>query len=336
MAGYEDIVGHLQIKEQLQNAITADMVSHAYILNGPKDSGKMMLAEAFAMALQCEEGNPCGCMECRSCKQAMNHNQPDIIYVQHEKPNFISIKEIREQLVGDMEIKPYSSKYKIYIVDEAEKMRVEAQNALLKTIEEPPHYGVILLLTSNAEMLLSTIRSRCVQINIKTVADDLIRKHLMQKYQYPDYQANIAVAFAQGNVGKAISLSGSEEFAEEKSSVISIVKKLRNCAISDIPERVKGLVPYKETGQMDEYLDLMQIWYRDVLFYKSTGQIKGLIYQEEISEIKKQAESVSYLGIQKAFDAIDTARIRLAANGSFELTLEIMLLKIKEIFEWQE
>ncbi len=336
MAGYEDIIGHLQIKEQLKTAVETQKVSHAYIINGPKDSGKMMLAEAFAMALQCEANDPCGCRECRSCKQAINHNQPDIIYVQHEKPNNISIKEIREQLVGDMEIKPYSSRYKIYIVDEAEKMNTEAQNALLKTIEEPPAYGVVMLLTANADMLLQTIRSRCVQLNIKTVSDDLIRKYLMEKQQIPDYQANVATAFAQGNVGKAVSLSTSQEFAEEKSSVLALTRRISDFTTANIVEQIKVLSEYKELGRMDEYLDLMQIWYRDVLYYKSTGLLKGLIYQDELNEIKKQASRISYLGIQRIFDTIDKTRLRLSANGNFELTVEVMLLEIKEIFEWQE
>ena len=127
MAGFRDIIGHEQVIAHLQNAITMDKISHAYIINGPDKSGKKMLAEAFAMALQCENGGNEGCMECRSCKQAMNHNQPDIIYVSHEKPNTISVDDIRSQVNNDIVIKPYSSKYKIYIIDEAEKMNAQAE-----------------------------------------------------------------------------------------------------------------------------------------------------------------------------------------------------------------
>ncbi|MBE5889481.1 MAG: DNA polymerase III subunit delta' [Lachnospiraceae bacterium] len=333
MAGYQDIVGHLQIKEQLKSAVEADKVSHAYIFNGPKDSGKMMLAEAFAMALQCENNDPNGCGECKSCKQAMHHNQPDIIYIQHEKPNVISVGEIREQLVGDMEIKPYSSKHKIYIVDEAEKMNPQAQNALLKTIEEPPHYGIIMLLTSNAEMLLQTIRSRCVRVDLRTVSNETVKKYLMEKHQIPDYQANVAAAFAQGNVGRAINLSTSQSFADEKNSVLSLVQKVKDIKVSDMTEKIKEIETYKD--DMDEYINLMEIWYRDVLYFKSTRQPKGVIFQDKLNEIQKQADMVEYAGIQKAFDALDTARIRLAANGSFELIMELMLLEIKEIYQWQ-
>ena len=142
MAGFSEILGHEQIIEHLQNAIKLQKVSHAYILDGEEGAGKNMLARAFAQTLQCERGGTEPCGECHSCKQAMSGNQPDIITVTHEKPASIGVEDIRGQLCGDIQIKPYSSPYKIYIVDEAEKMTVQAQNALLKAIEEPPAYGV--------------------------------------------------------------------------------------------------------------------------------------------------------------------------------------------------
>ena len=138
MAGFSDILGNEQIIEHLQNAIRMGKVSHAYILNAPESSGKRLIAEAFAATLQCEEKGTEPCGMCHSCKQAVSHNHPDIIYVRHEKPNTISVDDIRVQINQDIAVKPYSSPYKIYIVDEAEKMNVQAQNALLKTIEEPP------------------------------------------------------------------------------------------------------------------------------------------------------------------------------------------------------
>ena len=201
MAAFSDILGNEQIIEHLQNAIRMGKVSHAYILNAPASSGKMMIAEAFAATLQCEKQGiePCG--ECHSCKQAASHNHPDIIYVQHEKPNTIGVDDIRVQINQDIVVKPYSSPYKIYIVDEAEKMNVQAQNALLKTIEEPPAYGVILLLTTNADAFLPTILSRCIRLDLKPVADDKLKDFLMKKCGVVDYQADICVDFSQGIVG---------------------------------------------------------------------------------------------------------------------------------------
>ena len=180
MAKFSDIIGQEQIKEHLQNALEAGKISHAYIINGEKSSGKEFIARVFSMALQCEKGGTEPCQECHSCKQALTDNQPDIIRVTHEKPNTISVDDIRAQVNNDVAIKPYSSPYKVYIIQDAEKMTVQAQNAILKTLEEPPAYAVILLLTTNVNALLPTILSRCVVLNMKPVADDLIRKYLIK------------------------------------------------------------------------------------------------------------------------------------------------------------
>ena len=133
-----------------------------------------MMASLFAMTLQCEKHGVEPCMECPSCKKAQSQNHPDIIYVKHEKPNTISIDEIREQLINDVMIKPYSSPYKIYIIDEAQKLTLQAQNALLKILEEPPDYGVFLILSTNAERLLPTIRSRCVELRLSPLPEAVL------------------------------------------------------------------------------------------------------------------------------------------------------------------
>lgn len=328
MAGFNEIVGHEQIIEHLKNAITMDKVSHAYIFNGPEYSGKMMLAESFAMALQCEENNPDGCMNCRSCKQAADRNQPDIIYVSHEKPNTISVDDIRQQLNNDIVIKPYSSKYKIYIVDEAEKMNPQAQNALLKTIEEPPAYAVIMLLTTNADSFLQTILSRCITLNLKSVKDETIRKHLMSHYQIPDYQADICTAFAQGNVGKAIQLASSDDFNELKAAALQLLKRLEDIDLYELGAAIKQIGEFKLKVQ--DYFDLMMIWYRDILYFKATNDVNKLIFKDEVYDIKKQAATHSYQGIEAIIEALQKAKVRLNANVNFDLVIELLLLTIKE------
>ena len=339
MAGFHDILGHEQIIAHLQNAIEEDKVSHAYIFNGPEASGKMMLAEAFAQTLECEKledvvknaAQPSDvepCMECHSCKQAMTKNQPDIIYVRHEKPNTISVDDIRTQVNNDIVIKPYSSRYKIYIIDEAEKMNEQAQNALLKTVEEPPAYAILILLTTNAAAFLQTILSRCVTLNIKAVPDEKIRGYLMRKYQIPDYQADVCVAFAQGNVGKAIQLASSEEFGELKASVLQLMKRLEDIDLYEMTGAVKQIAEYKLS--VNDYFDLMMIWFRDVLYLKATNDVDGLIFKDEVYDIKKQAAKRSYQGIETILEALEKAKIRLNANVNFDLVIELLLLTIKE------
>ena len=328
MEGFKDILGHEQIISHLQNAITTDKVSHAYIINGPDKSGKRMLAEAFAAALQCEEKGCEACGTCHSCKQAEGRNQPDIIYVGHEKPNTISVDDIRTQVNNDIVIKPYGSRYKVYIVDEAEKMNVQAQNALLKTIEEPPAYAVILLLTTNADAFLPTILSRCVTLNIKAVPDEQIKKFLMRRYQVPDYQADVCVAFAQGNVGKAIQLASSEDFNELKAATLQLMKRVKEIDLYEMTEAVRQIGEYKL--QINDYFDLMMIWYRDVLMFKATGDVNSLIFKDEVYDIKRQAEKSSYNGIERILRALEKAQVRLGANVNFDLVIELLLLAIKE------
>ncbi len=328
MAGFSDIIGHRQIIEHFKKAISYGKVSHAYILNGPELSGKMMLADAFAMTLQCEKKGTEPCGVCHSCRQAISRNQPDIIYLTHEKPATISVDDIRRQINNDIGIKPYASPYKIYIVDEAEKMNQQAQNALLKTIEEPPPYGVILLLTTNADAFLPTILSRCITLNLKVIPDQEIRDYLMHHCQIPDYKADICTAFAQGNVGKAIRLASNEDFNELKDSALQLVKRIGDIELYEMTEVIKEISEYKLT--ISDYFDLLTIWYRDVLLYKATADIDGLIFKDEIYAIKKQAGKSSYAGIEHILEALDKAKLRLNANVNFDLTMELLLLTMKE------
>lgn len=328
MAGFKDIIGHAQIIEHLESAIEMDKVSHAYIFNGPDKSEKRMLAEAFAMTLQCETGKNTPCMECKSCKQAMDYNQPDIIYVTHEKPNTIGVDDIRSQVNNDIVIKPYSSRYKIYIIDEAEKMNVQAQNALLKTIEEPPAYAIIMLLTTNADSFLQTILSRCVVLSLKAVWDSTIKQYLMNHYQIPDYQADICTAFAQGNVGKAIQLASSDDFNELKASVLQLLKRLDDIDLYEMNAAVKQITEYKL--EIQDYFDLMMIWFRDVLYFKATNDVNKLIFKDEVYDIKRQAAKRSYHNLETIIESLEKAKVRLNANVNFELVIELLLLTIKE------
>ena len=246
----------------------------------------------------------------------------------HEKPNSIGVDDIRDQLCSDILIRPYSSPWKIYIVDEAEKMTVQAQNALLKTIEEPPAYGMVLLLTENSQSFLPTILSRCVTLKLRPVKDEQIRKYLMEELRVPDYQADVCTAFARGNVGKAKRLAQSEHFAELRDEVVHLLRHLRDMEIYEITEAVRRAAEYK--AEVDDYLDLMALWFRDVLLFKATRQIDGLVFADEINYISAQAARSSYEGLEHILKALEKAKTRLKANVSFELTIELLMLTIKE------
>ena len=328
MATFQDIIGQDQMKEHLMGAIQHGKVSHAYLINGERSSGKEFIAKVFAKALQCEEGGiePCG--KCHSCKQAESGNQPDIIFVTHEKPNSFGVEDIRTQINQDIVIKPYSSKYKIYIMNEAEKMTVQAQNALLKTLEEPPAYAVIILITTNVEAMLPTILSRLVVLNMKPVGDQLVKDYLMKEVKVPNYKADICVAFARGNLGKAKLLATSEEFDKVKEEAISLLKNIRQMEIQEVMKAIKKIGEYKL--EVNDYLDIMAIWYRDTLLFKATNDANHLIFKEEIQYIKKVADQSTYEGIDSILKALEQAKRRIEANVSFDLAMELLLLTIQE------
>jgi len=328
MADFKDIIGQEQIVTHFRSAIASGKIAHAYIINGERSSGKEFVANVFATALQCESDGEKPCGECHSCKQAMTKNHPDIINVRHDKPNTIGVDDIRSKINNDIAIKPYSSPYKIYIMNESEKMTVQAQNALLKTLEEPPAYAVILLLTTNLDTLLPTVLSRCVTLNMRPVKDELVKQYLMNEVHVPEYKAEVCVAFARGNLGRAKALAASEEFDNIKREAVTLLKYIKDMEIHEIITAIKKISDYQ--FDINDYLDILGVWYRDVLLFKATHDANHLIFRDEIQYIKKVADQSAYDGIETIIDALEKAKARLKANVNFDLTMELLLLTIKE------
>ncbi len=328
MVSFKNVVGHKDVIKYISSTVSENRVSHAYIINGERGSGKKMLASLFAMTLLCEKHGPDPCNDCHSCIQAVSGNHPDIIRVTHEKPNTISVDDIREQVNNTIDIKPYQGPYKIYIIPEADKMTTQAQNALLKTMEEPPHYAVIFLLTENADLLLPTINSRCVMLKLRNIKDTLIKKYLMEKMEVPDYKADVCTAFARGNVGRAIMLAKSEHFNEIREEAVQLLKYIQDMELSEIIHAVNHITVYKL--EIDDYLDIIMIWFRDILLYKATKEIDKVVFKDQIQYIKERAKRSSYEGLELIIESLDKAKLRLKANVNFELVMELLFLTIKE------
>lgn len=328
MESFKDVVGHKDILKYISSAVENNRVSHAYILNGERGSGKKMLANLFAMTLLCETGDNEPCGKCHSCKQAESGNHPDIIRVTHEKPNSISVDDIRTQVNNTVDIKPYQGPYKVYIIPQADMMTPQAQNAILKTIEEPPSYAVFLLLTENAETLLPTINSRCVMLKLRNIKDTLIKKYLMENLEIPDYKADMCTAFAQGNMGRAIMLANSDHFNEIREEAVQLLKHISEMELNEIVAAVKNISVYKL--EITDYLDIIMIWYRDVLLYKATKEIDKVVFKDQLQSIKEQARKSSYEGIELILERLEKAKARLKANVNFDLVMELLFLTIKE------
>ena len=144
----------------------------------------------------------------------------------------------------------------------------------------------------------------------------------------PDYQADISAAFAQGIVGKAVKLASSDEFNELKESALSLIKRLDDIDLYELGAAVKQIAEYKLKVQ--DYFDLIMVWYRDVLYMKATNDVNGLIFKDEVYDIKKQAAKHSYQGIEAILEALEKAKIRINANVNFDLVIELLLMTIKE------
>ena len=327
MFSFSEIVGHEQIKEHMQAAIRDKKPFHAYLFQGEEGVGKEALARTFAAGLQCQsESTDKPCKECVSCRQMESGNQPDVIWVTREKAS-LGVDEIREQLCNTMDIKPFSSPYKIYLVPEAEKMTEAAQNALLKTIEEPPEYGIVILMTSNISALLPTIQSRCLTMAFRPLSTAVVESFVKEHCQVPDYQARASAAFAQGNLGKAMRYAKSEDFIERKDHIISLLRHVEQMDLSEMLAVIKDLGTRKD--EVRDYIDLMVLWYRDVLLFKATKDINQLLFQDEASYISREASHRSYEKIEEILQAFEKAKVRLRANVNFDITMELMLLTLK-------
>lgn len=350
ITGHEDVIGHFR------SAIAHGRISHAYLITGESGSGKRSMADAFAAALLCTSRrgfedesasskearpaadgiNPVGedparidaCLTCPSCRKLQSRNHPDVFYVTHEKPGVLTVGEIREQVIDTVGIRPYESDWKVYIIADADKMNVQAQNAVLKTIEEPPAYAVFLLLAASPEALLPTIRSRCVQLSLKPVPDRFVEEYLIRELQIKDHEAHVLTAFAQGNVGRARAAAEDETFSGMKDSTVHLIKTIHEMDTARISEAVRQMKEVKE--QIYDILDIILMWFRDVLYFKATADIDRLVFSDEISAIRAQAAASSYEGLQSIVEAADRCRVRLMANVNFELALELLLLTIKE------
>lgn len=328
MANYSDIIGHEDIVKHFKSSIELGKISHAYILNGEKGSGKKTLAAVVAKSLQCESGEADPCGTCKSCLQAESGNQPDIIWVTHEKPNVISVDEIRTQILNDIELKPYSSRYKIYIVPDAQLMNTQAQNAILKTLEEPPEYAIIMLLTNNVDKFLPTIISRCIVLNFRPVEPLHMVDYLVNQIGIDREKARFCTDFAQGNLGKAVRLAISPDYNEIKEDSLRLLRRIQDMDMDEIIQAVRNMGKYKL--DITDYIDIMTMWFRDLLMVKISNSPNKLIFKDEFSIMKKQASHVSYEGLEEILQALDKLKIRLEANVNFDIAMELMLLTMKE------
>lgn len=325
MYTFEEIRGNTPLVEQLRRSAASGRSSHAYLFLGGEGAGKRLIANTFAKALQCEgEKRPCD--SCKSC-HAFNHgNHPDVIYFQPLKNGkTYTIEDVREQLLETVDLKPFQYEKKIYIIEKADTLNIQSQNALLKTLEEPPAHAVFLLLAERAEAFLPTILSRVVVMKIRPLSAETIADYLMQAGHLAE-ESHILSAYAQGRIGQALELVEDEGFREMRQDILGKLEALPSMSEGDAYLLAKDLEGYKNDLR---FLDIMELWYRDLLTAKSLREEGYLIQRDKKDAIFRAAKEPAALLAKKAA-AVRTARMRLAQNANFRLTMEVMLMDLKE------
>ena len=330
---FSDIIGQENVIAHLQNALRTGSISHAYILCGDRGSGKKLLARTFAQTMLCRdvrmtEHGPEACGECPSCVKALSDSHPDIRTITHEKPASIGVEEIRA-LRQDVQVVPYESAHKVYLIPDAEKLTVQAQNALLKTLEEPPSYAVLLLLAENVTAFLPTILSRSVTLRMRPLSAEQVAAYLQrERADIPAHYLPLYASFSGGNIGRALACADSETFA---ASCEALLRILRNVPGTDIMTFLSFI--REEGTDPDTVIDLLTAWYRDVALLKRTGEASALIFREEIKYISQCAAALSYAGLEKIFAALLRAGRQLKANGNTELILEMLFVGIRDAYK---
>ena len=309
---FEKIKGQNFAKKYLTNSIKSNMVSHAYMFEGPNGIGKNTMARELAAIL----------LEMENL-----FNSPDYIEIKPDG-NCIKIAQIRK-LQSDILVKPYKS-YKIYVIDEAQKMTVEAQNALLKTLEEPPKYAIIILITDNKESLLDTIKSRCEIIKFTPIPMQEVASYLTMN-GIDSKRASLLANFSRGSMKKAIELSESEEFHLMREEVQKYVEIFLNGNLIEIMDIQSSIEKYKD--QITNVLDLLINYFRDIMMVKENVDNSMIINLDRLIFVKNMSNKTTYSQLSKIIDIIEETKNKLRSNCNFNISIQVMTLNIYEVIK---
>jgi len=336
MYSFEDIRGNEQIVKNLKSMIFNNKISHSYIIDAPKGSGKKLIANCFAKAIQCvnvksakslEEVKSCD--NCVSCGTFDRGNHTDVIYVNPTKGKTISVDDIREQVGKNVELKPYKYKYKIFIINNADCMTPQAQNALLKTIEEPPVYGVFIFLSENYNNFLPTVLSRCVVFKLKPLRIELVLSYIKEKFGLTDDKAYVYASYAQGSIGKAVEIMESERFNQIRDMVFRFVENFYKKDFIDVFLEVSTFEEFKD--DINTVLDILYLCYRDMIVLKCLFGKKDFVIQKDKKDLFQMLlENFSLESLFFGAKAIFYAKRQLSLYSNFQMTIENLLLKLKE------
>lgn len=328
---FSDISGQDAIVRHLQNALHTGTVSHAYLIVGEDLSDMRQISDALSSVLVCEDraeeeglAEPCG--RCTGCIQAAAGDHPDIRVLVPAKTTSTGVDDIRE-LTSDIIYRPYRAAYRIFIIPDAQKMTVQAQNAVLKTLEEPPEYAVLILLSTSLTGFLPTLLSRSVCLQLKPVPDEMIAERIRQERgEMPEY-ADLLTVCAAGSPGRAMRLLEDEGFDAFARTSLELLTRLTGkdaAEIAAFAEEAAG------NGHAELFVYILQVFVRDLLMAKAAGTAASLILAGNIQYISRTAGELPFDALDRMDRIAQTAQQRLRARGSAQLILEAALLTLRE------
>lgn len=289
---FENILGNEKNKNILEKSIKLNKFSHSYIFWGTEGIGKKLIAKEFAKNILClEKQENC---KCKSCIEFDSDNNPDFQLIEPNEGK-VKIEQIREMQRKVAE-KPIISNKKVYIIDDADTMTTEAQNCLLKTLEEPPEYITIILICSNEDNLLSTIKSRCTRMHFEPINTEEIRKYIKQNYSDQEISDNI-INLSQGSIGKAIKLNENKDIYE------NIEKILLSMQTNDLIEIV----------QMSEEI------------YKAKEEISSILDYMNVILLKLGKQNIKYI---RCIEIVEQTKKRLKANSNYDMCIDNLLFNM--------
>lgn len=316
---FKDILGQEHLKSVFINKIKEDTLSHSHLILGEDGLGRLELAKEIVKAMFCENKTGDACNNCSNCKKIINDNHEDVFTIIKDT---IKIEDIRE-LEKEISIKPYNSKHKIYIIENGHNMTKQAENALLKTLEEPPEYIKIFILGEDKSYFLPTIISRCQIWSMNKVDKKIIESFLIDEYSIDKKRAEEISLICDGNIKRAEILLNSEDLISKRRAIIDIIftHTLKNIRI------FKGEFLLDEKDNIESLLDIFLSIYRDTLVFKTTNA-KELILNEDIiddiidSKLSKEELLINIEVIKKTMNY-------LKGNTNYKLTIESMLINLK-------
>ena len=312
---FEDVIGHEEIKKQLDNSLSMGTISHAHIFCGEDGIGKSILSKEFAI-------NIIG-------KKAIK-DYVDIIERRITKgKQSIGISEVLT-VIDEINKKPYEGNRKVIIVHDTDRMTVDAQNAFLKTIEEPPSGVFIMLLCKSQEGILDTIKSRCQIHNLKRLKSKDIRLFLNRDFpELSKDDLEIMVSFCDGIPGRAMSFLKDTAFMEMRSTVLDILKACSNDKKQEILKYEEFFLKNKSIWR--DVLICLLYYIRDLIVYKETRDETLTINRDKIIIIKELADVFSFNKLSGMIEVVNDTAQNLERNVNIALAIDSMLLNIQEV-----